>query len=123
LDDFIARLFRRAHLPPSVALVGLIYLDRLKNNLPKHARGDVDTPYRLFLSAILSASKFLSESGTCLTSHSISEMTDYIYTIQDVNSMERSFLGLIKYNLFVTMDQVKEYLARHGDLLQMYLVE
>ncbi|CAO3597267.1 unnamed protein product [Absidia cylindrospora] len=123
LDEFIAMVFQRSQLPPCVCLVSLIYLQRLKMNLPSHARGDVDTPYRLFLAAVLTASKFMSETGTCLTSQAITEMTNHIYAPKDINLMERSFLGLIKYDLFVNVQGIKDYLAMHGKLLEMDLIE
>jgi hypothetical protein len=123
LNEFIATVFKRSKLSPCVCLVSLIYLQRLKTGLPSHARGDIDTPYRLFLAAILTASKFLSETGTCLTSQTIVVMTDYAYTPKDVNLMERSFLGLIKYNLFVNVEAIKAYLDIHGKTLEMDLVE
>lgn len=123
LNEFIATLFRRSQLPPSVCLVSLIYLQRLKKSLPRHARGDLDTPYRLFLAAILTASKFMSEAGSALTSLDVSEMTDRVYSPKDVNVMERSFLGLIKYDLFVNVEAIKEYLSMYGKSLEMDLVE
>ncbi|CAO3616041.1 unnamed protein product [Cunninghamella blakesleeana] len=123
LNEFIATVLHRSQLPPCVCLVSLIYLQRLKMSLPRHARGDVDTPYRLFLAAVLTASKFMSETGTCLTSQAITEMTDYVYTPKDVNLMERSFLGLIKYDLFVDVQGIKDYLAMHGKILEMDLIE
>ncbi|KAG0744675.1 hypothetical protein G6F57_007244 [Rhizopus arrhizus] len=123
LHEFIANVFKRSKLPPSVCLVSLIYLQRLKSCLPTHACGELDTPYRLFLAAILTASKFLSETGTCLTSQAMVVMTDYVYTSKDINLMERSFLGLIKYNLFVNVEAIKEYLAIHGKTLEMDLIE
>lgn len=123
LDVFIANLFKRSQLPPCVCLVSLIYLQRLKSSLPQHARGDHDTPYRLFLAAILTASKFMCEAGSGLTSQALAEMTDYIYTSRDVNLMERSFLGLIKYDLFVNVQGIKDYLSLHGKILEMDFVE
>lgn len=123
LDEFIANLFRRSQLPPCICLVSLIYLQRLKTSLPRHARGDLDTPYRLFLAAILTASKFMAEAGSALTSQAIAEMTDHVYTPKDINLMERSFLGLIKYDLFVNVEAIKDYLALHGRLLEMDLIE
>jgi hypothetical protein len=50
-------------------------------------------------------------------------MTDHVYTPKDVNLMERSFLGLIKYNLFVNVEAIKDYLDVHGKTLEMDLVE
>lgn len=50
-------------------------------------------------------------------------MTDHAYSPKDVNLMERSFLGLIKYNLFVNVEAIKAYLDIHGKTLEMDLVE
>ncbi|KAL1934121.1 hypothetical protein VTP01DRAFT_6303 [Rhizomucor pusillus] len=123
LEEFISNIFKRSQLSPCICLVSLIYLQRLKSSLPRHARGDLDTPYRLFLAAILTASKFMSEAGSALTSQAVAAMTNYVYTAKDVNLMERSFLGLIKYDLFVNVEAIKEYLAMHGKLLEMDLIE
>ncbi|KAI7865619.1 cyclin domain-containing protein [Spinellus fusiger] len=123
LDEFIATVFERSQLPPCVCLVSLIYLQRLKTSLPRHARGDMDTPYRLFLAAILTASKFLSETGSSLTSQAMAEMVDCVYSSKDVNYMERSFLGLIKYDLFVNGEAIRDFLAMHGKSLEMDLIE
>ncbi|KAJ2963614.1 hypothetical protein NQZ79_g1440 [Umbelopsis isabellina] len=123
LGQFIALVFARCNLPASVCLVSLIYLHRLKLRLPRYARGDYDTPYRLFLAAILTSSKFMSEGGTGLTSHMISQITDGLYTAKDVNLMERSFLGLMRYELWVDVDEVKSFLEENGNELEMELRE
>ncbi|KAI9314784.1 cyclin domain-containing protein [Dichotomocladium elegans] len=123
LGNFIANLFQRSQLPPSVCLVSLIYLHRLKAHLPPYARGNLDTPYRLFLAAIITASKFMLEATQSLTSQQVSAMIDYVYTPKDINAMERSFLGLLKFDLFVNTDAIKDYLAMHGTSLEMDLVE
>ncbi|ORX41546.1 cyclin domain-containing protein [Hesseltinella vesiculosa] len=123
LQEFIDNVVQKSQLPPCVCLVSLIYLQRLKTKLPPHARGDGDTPYRLFLAAILTASKFLSETGTALTCQSITEVTNFVYSPKDINHMERSFLGLIKYDLYVDVQGIRDYLALHGNLLEMDLIE
>ncbi|KAI9243640.1 cyclin domain-containing protein [Sporodiniella umbellata] len=123
LNLFIANVFQRSQLPPCVCLVSLIYLQRLKSCLPTHASGETDTPYRLFLAATLTASKFLSDTNHALTNQSMVVMTDFIYTLQDINCMERSFLKLIRYQLFVSVDIIKDYLAIHGKRLEMDLVD
>lgn len=103
--------------------MSLIYLHRLKLRLPRYARGDYDTPYRLFLAAILTASKFMSEGGTGLTSQMISQITDGLYSAKDVNLMERSFLGLMRYELWIDVDEVKLFLQENGSELEMELRE
>ena len=65
----------------------------------------------------------MAEAGSALTSQAIAEMTDHVYTPKDINLMERSFLGLIKYDLFVNVEAIKDYLALHGRLLEMDLIE
>ncbi|KAI8992131.1 hypothetical protein BDF20DRAFT_992930 [Mycotypha africana] len=122
INDFIATVFQRSNLTPCVCLVSLIYMQRLRAFLPRHARGELDTPYRLFLAAILVASKFLSETGTELTSQVLVAMTDYLYTPKDINLMERSFLSLIQYDLYVNLQSIQEYLDVHGKLLEMDLI-
>ncbi|KAI7884548.1 cyclin domain-containing protein [Lichtheimia hyalospora FSU 10163] len=123
LGNFIANLFQRSELPPSVCLVSLIYLQRLKAHLPPYARGNLDTPYRLFLAAIITASKFMLESTQSLSNQKVAAMIDYVYSPKDINAMERSFLGLLKFDLFVNLDAIKDYLAMHGPTLEMDLVE
>jgi capsule polysaccharide export protein KpsC/LpsZ len=91
--------------------VGLIYVDRLKKNLPASARGDFDTPYKIFLSAILVASKYLSDHS--LQNKTIADITNGLYTNKDVNTMERSFLGLLKYDLWVGSDEFNSFLEEH----------
>ncbi|CDS12653.1 hypothetical protein LRAMOSA04839 [Lichtheimia ramosa] len=110
LATFIANLFQRSQLPPSTQLSPL-------------ARGDHDTPYRLFIAAIVAASKFMLEPRQSLTSQDVAAMIDHVYTPKEINSMERSFLGLIKFDLFVDIHAIKDYLAMHGTLLEMDLVE
>jgi hypothetical protein len=112
----------RCQLPATVCLVTLIYLQRLKSRLPRTARGDFDTPYRLFLAAVLASSKYMCESGTELTSNQVSAATGGIYCSRDINIMERSFLGLIAYDLWVHPHEITEFIAAHGDVLEMEMV-
>jgi hypothetical protein len=104
-------------------VISLIYLHRLKSKLPSHARGDFDTPFKLFLAAILVASKYTSECGTSLTSHAVAKMTNGLYNARDVNLMERSFLGLIKFDLWVDVDEVKEFVELYGETLEVEMRE
>jgi len=123
LSRFVHEIFQQSHLPPSIMVISLIYLHRLKSKLPAQARGDFDTPFKLFLAAILVASKYTSECGTSLTSQMVSRMTNGLYTAQDVNHMERSFLGLIKYDLWVDVDEVRSFLDLYGDTLEVEMRE
>ncbi|OZJ04974.1 hypothetical protein BZG36_01764 [Bifiguratus adelaidae] len=117
LERFISDIFHKTHLSPCVSVIALIYLERLKSMLPERARGEFDTPYKVFLASILVASKFCEDVG--LTNRVISEMTRGLYTIQQLNAMERSFLYLIKYNLKVDYNDVDNFVQRYGDQLDL----
>ena len=92
-------------------VVGLIYVYRLKKTLPTTARGDFDTPYKIFLSAILVASKYLSDHS--LQNKRMAEITDGLYNVKDINTMERSFLGLLRYDLWVNAEEIDQFIKDH----------
>ncbi|CAI2169122.1 2557_t:CDS:2 [Funneliformis geosporum] len=117
LLHFIKDITVKSNISKMTMIVGLIYVHRLKKTLPSKARGDFDTPYKIFLSAILVASKYLSDHS--LQNKSIAEITSGLYNVKDVNTMERSFLGLLKYNLWVDSDEVKAFLEEHRVELDM----
>ncbi|KAF0545096.1 cyclin domain-containing protein [Gigaspora margarita] len=111
LLHFIRDITNRSKVSKITMVVGLIYVNRLKKTLPSTARGDFDTPYKIFLSAILVASKYLSDQS--LQNKTIADITDGLYTVKDVNTMERSFLGLLKYDLWVDRNEVEDFLDQH----------
>ncbi|CEP07984.1 hypothetical protein [Parasitella parasitica] len=128
LNDFIQDLYsrttskrspNRGGLSCAVKLFTLIYLFRLKSKLPDNAKGGFDTPYRLFLAAVLASSKYLSETGTGLTSTHLSALTNSVYSPKDINQMERSFLGLICYDLWVSAQDIQSFIKLYGDLIQV----
>ena len=111
LLHFIKDVTARSKISKMTMVVGLIYVDRLKKKLPSTARGDIDTPYKIFLSAILVASKYLSDHS--LQNKNIADITNGLYTNRDVNTMERSFLCMLRYDLWVEADEVKAFLEEH----------
>ncbi|RHZ55455.1 hypothetical protein Glove_415g17 [Diversispora epigaea] len=117
LLHFIKDITNKSRISKMTMIVGLIYVHRLKKTLPPQARGDFDTPYKIFLSTILVASKYLSDHS--LQNKTIADITDGLYTVKDVNTMERSFLGLLKYDLWVDYDEVKNFEAEHRADLEL----
>ncbi|KAI7904200.1 uncharacterized protein BX663DRAFT_550596 [Cokeromyces recurvatus] len=129
LKEFIQHLYSnnnssssKKYIPCSVKVFSLIYLLRLKSKLPNNARGGFDTPYRLLLAAILTSSKYLSETGTGLTSMHLSLLTDRIYTPKEINRMERSFLGLLRYDLWVSLEDIQTFMKLYGDIIQVDII-
>ncbi|CAO3691755.1 unnamed protein product [Rhizopus microsporus] len=94
LSKFVKTIFKKCRLSPAVIVVGLIYLDRLKKNLPNGAKGEYDTPYKLFLAAMILATKYIEDhSGHAVH---IYRVVSPIYTPRELNEMERSFLNILK---------------------------
>ncbi|KAI8643031.1 hypothetical protein BD408DRAFT_343096 [Parasitella parasitica] len=131
---FILKITSQARISCHIAVVALIYIERCKAALPKNAIGDQDTNHRIFVASLLVASKYLH--GTCWGSSQnfVRESTEEtpvwlnnarmacicngLYSLQDINQSEQSFLSLIKYNCFVKPIEVQDYLLMHRqDLL------
>ncbi|KAG1054103.1 hypothetical protein G6F43_003863 [Rhizopus delemar] len=118
---FILKVTTEARVSCHVAVIALIYIERCKRSLPKHATGDQDTIHRIFVASILIASKYLQ--GTTWGNNEMNNATMAticyrFYTLQEINQLETSFLKLIKYNCFVHPLEVENYLSRHRqDLL------
>ncbi|CAO3680666.1 unnamed protein product [Rhizopus microsporus] len=107
LNEFVNSFIEKSKLPIPILLITLLYLTRLKTKLPSTAKGAYDTPYRLFLASVLTSSKYLSDLNS-LTSIRVCEMIQRQYSVREINSMERSFLSLLSYDLRVTADQLQE---------------
>ncbi|ORE07830.1 cyclin domain-containing protein [Rhizopus microsporus var. microsporus] len=94
LPKFVKAIFKKCRLSPAVTVVGLIYLERLKKNLPNGAKGEYDTPYKLFLAAMILATKYIEDHSDHAVY--IYRAVSPIYTPQELNEMERSFLNILK---------------------------
>ncbi|CAO3648815.1 unnamed protein product [Mucor hiemalis] len=120
LPTFIKLVYKKCRLTPSVLVIGLIYLERLKKNLPDQAQGEYDTPYKLFLAAMIVATKYIEDHS----SHAVSiyRIVSPLYTSKELNEMERSFLGVLKFDLFVDISEMDRFVEEHQDALELELL-
>ncbi|ORX52016.1 hypothetical protein DM01DRAFT_1289088 [Hesseltinella vesiculosa] len=135
---FIQKITCHARVSCHIAVVALIYIDRCKEALPKNAVGDQDTAHRTVLAALLVASKFLhgtrwassqltdectdkadEDRQYWLTNRRLSTLLRSMYTLQQINQLERSFLSVIDYKCWVDSCQVQDYLIRHRQELML----
>eukprot|EP00834_Sanchytrium_tribonematis_P007059 NODE_587_length_5660_cov_0.522748.p4 type:complete len:151 gc:universal NODE_587_length_5660_cov_0.522748:4901-5353(+) len=108
VDKFIQRIVKDSKITPLVIVVALMYLNRLKDILPKDAVGGEDTCQRLFLSAILIASK--SCYDYCLRTKRLAKHTYGIYNTKELFKMEMSLLKLLNFNTRVTQEKIDDFL-------------
>ncbi|KAK9712647.1 PHO85 cyclin-5 [Basidiobolus ranarum] len=103
LRMYIQEILRRSRSSFSTLLTALIYLFRLKTALAKRGKhpdqqeSRSQCGRRMFLSAIIVATKFLQDKGIANTAWSrLSGLS-----VKEINANERIFLELLEYNIFV----------------------
>lgn len=110
LMTFINRLVRYTNVYTGTLMATLVYLDRLKQKLPKNAQGLPCTRHRIFLSCLILASKFHNDSSP--KNIHWAKYTDGLFSNTDVNLMERQLLYLLNWDIRVTNEQMVGQLGR-----------
>ncbi|KAI9264800.1 hypothetical protein BY458DRAFT_513576 [Sporodiniella umbellata] len=116
LPVFIKSVYRKCSLSPAVLFASLIYLERLKKRLPVGSNGEYDTPYKLFLSSVILATKYIEDHRK----HTmvIYKFVSSLYNLKELSEMERSFLGFLNFDLYVDRDEMFEFTKKHQDKLE-----
>lgn len=104
LTKFINRLIEYSNVQAPTLMASLVYLNRLRNILPGNAVGMETTRHRIFLAALILSAKSLNDSSP-LNKH-WTKYTDGLMTNTEVNSAERELIGLLKWNLNITEDEL-----------------
>ncbi|KAG8828167.1 hypothetical protein FRC19_009251 [Serendipita sp. 401] len=109
LNVFIVRLIKDSKVRAPTLCYTLIVLDRLKAKLPDVAQGMRCTRHRIFLAALIVASKYLNDS-TPKNKH-WAHYADGLFETCEITLMEKQMLGLIDFDLRVTEQDIIERLA------------
>eukprot|EP00842_Homolaphlyctis_polyrhiza_P002229 jgi/Hompol1/3006/HPOL_006289-RA len=99
LPVFISSLIKTAQVDSPVLMLALIYFQRLKKLLPPTAKGMPCTVHRITLATLIVAEKFLCDvpmRNRSWAAHST------VFSLEEVNLMERQLLHLLDFNLYVT---------------------
>jgi hypothetical protein len=107
LTHFVAYALYRTRLPSIVTFAALQLLQRLKTRFPA-ARGS--SGHRLFISAFMIASKVICDDTYSNQSWGI--VAQKMFTLKEINQMERELCGFLEWNLNVQGEEAIEFEAR-----------
>ncbi|KAG0672206.1 hypothetical protein C6P45_003681 [Maudiozyma exigua] len=104
LSRFIKKLVRYTNVYTPTLLTTAVYLRRLKAVLPRDATGVPSTTHRIFLACLILSAKNHNDSSP-LNKH-WTKYTDGLFTLEDVNLMERQLLQLLNWNMVVQQEEL-----------------
>lgn len=104
LMTFISRLVRYTNVYTPTLLATVCYLNKLRRILPRDATGLPSTIHRLFLACLILSSKFHNDSSP--KNVHWARYTDGLFSLEDINLMERQLLQLLDWDIRVTQDDL-----------------
>lgn len=104
LMTFISRLVRYTNVYTPTLLATVCYLNKLKRILPKDATGLPSTIHRLFLACLILSSKYHNDSSP--KNVHWARYTDGLFSLEDINLMERQLLQLLNWDIRVTEEDL-----------------
>lgn len=113
---FIQKITYQAQTSIQTLLVALIYLYRAKSHLSRRAVGSDDTAHRLFLAALLIASKFLKNTKWLtipLSNRWLAEICGGLFSLEDIEQLERAFLNLVQYECWIDENDLVQFVKIH----------
>ncbi|KAJ3914970.1 hypothetical protein F5877DRAFT_49472, partial [Lentinula edodes] len=99
---FIKTVIQRGEVTTSAALLSLLYIRRAKDAI-NVTKDSVDVDVRIFLGAIIVASKFLND--VVMRNWQWSACTG-LFTVKSINTIERQFLDILDWNLTFTQAEL-----------------
>ncbi|KAI9505746.1 hypothetical protein BX070DRAFT_181190, partial [Coemansia spiralis] len=106
-EEFLKHICRRTRTPLTCMCLALLYLTRLRANHPR-SRGSPGSSYRLALSSLCVATKYLYDDAyhTC----SWVQVSMGLFSQREVNQMEMEFMYFLHYQLGVTPTEWNQWI-------------
>src|SRR5271154_4207337 len=103
--DFCTRVIRTTAVSKEVALLGLLFIHRLRLRNP-NVEGKSGSQWRIFTIALMLGNKILDDNT--YTNKTWADVTKILH-VQDIKIMEVEFLSQMRYNLFVSPEQWEDW--------------
>lgn len=112
--NFVLAVIQRTR-PNTVTLIGaLIYLDRLSSRLDFCAKGQKETSYRVFVTALILSDKFLNDK--VISNSSWATLLQPWFSPRELCNMERQFLKCIGYDLDIKTHHIYQLILGEPEL-------
>ncbi|KAJ2720162.1 PHO85 cyclin-1 [Coemansia sp. Benny D115] len=108
LDAFISNLVLSSRVQAGTLICTLVYLQRLRQRLPKEARGMECTCHRIFLATLIVAGKYLNDASP---KNKYWARYSKVFTVAEVNLMEKQLLFLLDFDLRIDNVDLNEAAA------------
>lgn len=123
LMTFLTKLVRYTNVYTGTLMATLVYLNKLKSKLPKNAQGLPCTRHRILLSCLILSSKNHNDSSP--KNIHWAKYTDGLFSVKDINLMERQLLFLLNWDLKVSNEDMCYHLSKFlhpikEDLIKSY---
>ncbi|KAJ2703993.1 hypothetical protein FB645_003649 [Coemansia sp. IMI 203386] len=112
IEVFVRSITNTLNTKAAVLVTALIYVERLGKRLPRSATGAPDTPYRVFLAALMLADKFWSDHS--VAAKNLVAAAGGAFGQREIAAMERAMLKLLGFNLYVSADHIRQHARKIG---------
>ncbi|KAJ1950123.1 hypothetical protein EC988_004505 [Linderina pennispora] len=107
IEVFVNSITASLHIKAAVLVTALVYVERLGRRLPKSAQGTADTPYRIFLAALVLADKYWSDHA--VKAKSLVKAAGGLFQLSEICAMERAVLKILGFRLYVSTEELRQY--------------
>lgn len=106
LDDFVAHVIEASNVQIPTLITTVALLERLRGRLPKVAKGMACTRHRVFLATLICAAKYVND---CSPKNKHWSKYSSIFSLPEVNLMEKQLLFLLDFDLNVTETDIVQF--------------
>jgi len=116
LLPFINKVCKKCRVDLRTMLYAIIYAKRFGEALEcqgSSARGEYGTCHRIFLASLLLAKKAQDDDAVYFDNKQLAECTDGIWSVKDIEMMEKALASTIGYDFIVDEETIKRFVEEH----------